>query len=396
LFDKLTAEAKAGSLWGVAHCVSADLSMHAGIADIFRRRYGGKEKMSNQRVQPGGCAWTENYADYRPSAGAVVYALVTKKEYHSKPSYDSLERSLRACRELMIEHRLSQLLFPRLGCGLDRLDWDGPPGSGVRNLITKVFGERGPRCGIWMLCEATPPPPDPVPTFPRGVTSRWRPRHARGPAPRVQHIPPPRLSSPVVMNSSPPAQPPVPLRADDPSFGIGDLGLRVSVPFTMVPTIRPLASPRACTAADFPLPAQGASPEVLLMAPGDGTPARSEQVEITDLQALPPDAAPPSPPSPPPRVPCLRRPPHTHMVDPTSLVSPLSTASLQTNPPDPPSPPAAAPPLPPPPTVVAPPAVLPSLPDHLSIPPDPASPTCTFGLSSTATTPSSDDDIPLV
>jgi hypothetical protein len=48
----------------------------------------------------------------------------------------SLESSLRRMRDLCIENDIHQLAMPRIGCGLDKLNWDQ-----VSGLIQRVFKE---------------------------------------------------------------------------------------------------------------------------------------------------------------------------------------------------------------------------------------------------------------
>lgn len=46
----------------------------------------------------------------------------------------SLESSLRAMRELCITNKIHHLAMPRIGCGLDKLNWDQ-----VSKLIRRIF-----------------------------------------------------------------------------------------------------------------------------------------------------------------------------------------------------------------------------------------------------------------
>jgi O-acetyl-ADP-ribose deacetylase (regulator of RNase III) len=78
-------------------------------------------------VQIGGCAYLNPKDRY-------VFYLVTKERYFHKPTMSSLESSLRAMRELCIEKNVRRLAMPRIGCGLDKLDWDK-----VSELIQRVF-----------------------------------------------------------------------------------------------------------------------------------------------------------------------------------------------------------------------------------------------------------------
>ena len=63
-----------------------------------------------------------------------IYYLITKKCYNDKPTYDSLRSSLRAMRAHCESHAVARLAMPRIGCGLDQLEW-----SRVRRIIDEVF-----------------------------------------------------------------------------------------------------------------------------------------------------------------------------------------------------------------------------------------------------------------
>lgn len=77
----------------------------------------------------GGCA-------HITAADRHVFYLVTKERYFYKPTMSSLESSLRAMRDLCIKNDVHQLAMPRIGCGLDKLNWDQ-----VSRLIQRVFAE---------------------------------------------------------------------------------------------------------------------------------------------------------------------------------------------------------------------------------------------------------------
>lgn len=80
-------------------------------------------------MQIGGCA-------HLVSDDRCVFYLVTKEKYSHKPTISSLEASLRAMRDLCLENNVHQLAMPRIGCGLDRLDWNQ-----VSKLIQHIFAD---------------------------------------------------------------------------------------------------------------------------------------------------------------------------------------------------------------------------------------------------------------
>ena len=63
-----------------------------------------------------------------------VFYLVTKERYFNKPTMESLEASLRRMRDLCTQHHVRRLAMPRIGCGLDQLEWNQ-----VSQLIQQIF-----------------------------------------------------------------------------------------------------------------------------------------------------------------------------------------------------------------------------------------------------------------
>ena len=113
----------------LAHCISADFALGAGIAKIFDNVYNMRFKLFR------------NYPDYEYSCGDAllidnVFNLVTKKKCWHKPTYDSLKESLEMMKEQLDFLGATKLAVPMLGCGLDRLQW-----AQVENIIKDVFAD---------------------------------------------------------------------------------------------------------------------------------------------------------------------------------------------------------------------------------------------------------------
>lgn len=103
--------------FSLAHCVAADLGMGAGIAVKFKQIYGQVDELRSQNVQSGGVAVLKNNERF-------IYYLVTKPQSWGSPTYESLRSSLKAMREHMSSNNVNQLAIPRIGCGIDGLEWD--------------------------------------------------------------------------------------------------------------------------------------------------------------------------------------------------------------------------------------------------------------------------------
>lgn len=126
-------EELSGDLFGstgtsLCHCVSQCLTMGKGIAVEFKRRFGGVDKLRIQDGLIGGGAVLQQ------ESGHYVYYLITKARYFHKPTMDTLRSSLHWMRQHAKEHGVFSIAMPRIGCGLDRLDWED-----VRKAIVAEF-----------------------------------------------------------------------------------------------------------------------------------------------------------------------------------------------------------------------------------------------------------------
>ena len=110
----------------LCHCISDDFALGAGIAVQFEKRYKLKRELF--RLYPEGLG----------SVGCVlvgkVFNLVTKEKYYHKPTLITLQQSLIQMKELAIQNNIKYIAMPRIGCGLDGLEWND-----VRNIICAVF-----------------------------------------------------------------------------------------------------------------------------------------------------------------------------------------------------------------------------------------------------------------
>ena len=114
----------------LCHCISSDFALGAGIAKIFAKM-GVKKKLIEQYPKQwqgrGYCLFTE-------TDGVLTANLVTKERYFHKPTLETLKQSLEDLRKQAVERGLKKLAMPKIGCGLDKLQWDE-----VREVIKDVF-----------------------------------------------------------------------------------------------------------------------------------------------------------------------------------------------------------------------------------------------------------------
>lgn len=113
----------------LAHCVGADLLLGAGIAKQFRTHYPnmvGEISLLNDYTWPQILPYEHN--NYK------IYNLVTKRYSRGKPTREDLNDSLIMLRTNMKFNNEKFLAIPKLGSGLDRLDWNE-----TRKFIEEIF-----------------------------------------------------------------------------------------------------------------------------------------------------------------------------------------------------------------------------------------------------------------
>lgn len=111
----------------LAHCISADFALGAGIAKTFDEVYNMRFKLFRE------------YGDYIYEGGDALlidntFNLVTKPKCYHKPRYEAVRKALETMRDIMDMNATTKLAMPKIAAGLDRLDWNE-----VYNIICEVF-----------------------------------------------------------------------------------------------------------------------------------------------------------------------------------------------------------------------------------------------------------------
>ena len=111
----------------LAHCISADFALGAGIAKKFDEVYNMRFKLFRE------------YDMYEYEGGDAllidnVFNLVTKKKCYHKPTYESVREALETMKDLMDFNSTTKLAMPKIASGLDRCDWNK-----VYDIICEVF-----------------------------------------------------------------------------------------------------------------------------------------------------------------------------------------------------------------------------------------------------------------
>lgn len=110
----------------LAHCISTDAKMGAGIAVAFKKKFKLRETIVKaDRGDLGvGTAFLE---------GRVIN-LITKPKYYHKPTYKTFTSSLEDMKRIAIENNIQRIAMPKIGAGLDRLSW-----AKNREIIKETF-----------------------------------------------------------------------------------------------------------------------------------------------------------------------------------------------------------------------------------------------------------------
>ena len=137
----------------VLHCVSSDFRMSTGLAQEIRRRWPVLPDVSGARI---GDAVVQ-----RVDGGSTIIHLVTKNRFFDKPTVGTLLHAVRAAAAFIASDRLTlRIRLPRVGCGLDGLQW-----ARVRPLVLREL-TRGLTVPI-LVHERDTPAPLPAPPLPR-------------------------------------------------------------------------------------------------------------------------------------------------------------------------------------------------------------------------------------
>lgn len=114
----------------IVHCISGDMALGAGVAKQLDTYFNCKKQLHHladlegRTVLPvGRCYVTDHIAN-----------LVTKERYYQKPTMSTLTEALNDLSVYVHDHRIKKIAMPKIGCGLDRLDW-----AQVSRTIKDVF-----------------------------------------------------------------------------------------------------------------------------------------------------------------------------------------------------------------------------------------------------------------
>lgn len=125
----------------LAHCISADFGMFGGVVVGFNERWDMKNKLVSKYTDlqeefllEGSQVIPIEVLD--GSVNTTVYNLVTKQLVSHLPNYQSVVKALIILKAQMQKDNKSRLAIPKIGCGIDRLEW-----YVVSELIKAIFSD---------------------------------------------------------------------------------------------------------------------------------------------------------------------------------------------------------------------------------------------------------------
>ena len=113
----------------LAHCISSDFSLGAGVAKKIDEIFNMREKLNKQGHTFKGRVGIALCIDN-------VFNLVIKKVKYDSAQYSDLEDAIYDMKYQMEEKYISKLAIPHIGCGKEGFEW-----SIVRNILTDVFDD---------------------------------------------------------------------------------------------------------------------------------------------------------------------------------------------------------------------------------------------------------------
>lgn len=123
------------------HSISAKAECGAGIALQFKDRYPSHPR----RLRKSGPLKVGTSVCFQAIPDTVYY-LITKETAQDKPTLLNLKKALVHMADDMLHRSLSRVAIPRVGCGLDELDWDD-----VKLALIDIFSDSTLTCVVYSL-----------------------------------------------------------------------------------------------------------------------------------------------------------------------------------------------------------------------------------------------------
>ena len=120
----------------LAHCISADFKLGAGIAVEFNKRFNCRNRLFEMYPASSTPYWDKLQDKFKGLCVITdpVYNLITKRNYWNKPTLATMKNALLWMKEDCEIRKIDKLAMPMIGCGLDKLRWED-----VSALIKETF-----------------------------------------------------------------------------------------------------------------------------------------------------------------------------------------------------------------------------------------------------------------
>lgn len=127
--------------YALAHCISADFALGAGIAKEFDKNFCCRDHLFSIFKASWTPRWDKTKERFRGGSVVIfdtrtIFNLVTKRNYYDKPTLTTINNALIWMKEQCEMLNINKVAMPRIGCGLDRQKW-----SDVKALIEAVFSD---------------------------------------------------------------------------------------------------------------------------------------------------------------------------------------------------------------------------------------------------------------
>jgi O-acetyl-ADP-ribose deacetylase (regulator of RNase III) len=142
----------------LAHCISEDCAMGAGIAKDIKYKFTGIRGYTSSKNPVVGniipyefehlqtCEKTGKKINFNPKRCTTVLNMITKKVYRKPPLKEDFVKTLENLRNYCVENKVKELSMPKIGCGLDRLDFEF-----VKGKIIELFSDTGVDVVMYVL-----------------------------------------------------------------------------------------------------------------------------------------------------------------------------------------------------------------------------------------------------
>ena len=122
--------------YSLAHCISQDCDMGAGIAVTFNKKFNGMKSYCLRVIEQNDLSFpcVVPFTASCNECNIFVFNLITKRVCYGKPTYITITKAIEDMAFMCKQFNVKKLAMPKIGCGLDRLQW-----GKVREIIKEAF-----------------------------------------------------------------------------------------------------------------------------------------------------------------------------------------------------------------------------------------------------------------